>query len=102
MNHLNSCGSPYDLNLTLTRVVFEFIYPMCTYYIFTFNFNKSCIWMITIVIISTVIYWYLTLTRVVFEFVYTSSSSSVDKNLTLTRVVFESCLVVDLEFFIPI
>ena len=58
--------------------------------------------MITIVIISTVIYWYLTLTRVVFEFVYTSSSSSVDKNLTLTRVVFESCLVVDLEFFIPI
>ena len=55
------------INLTLTRVVFEYV---LIYYWFRF-------------------YIYLTLTRVVFEFATIALAKNLVTNLTLTRVVFE-------------
>ena len=83
------------MNLTLTRVVFEFCYqPRIWIKSNRFNFNKSCIW---IEIFGEVKKgdWNLTLTRVVFEY-----TNVVILNFRLNRFNFnKSCIWIDLIYY---
>ena len=78
----------YQINLTLTSVVFEFECYVIIYVSDKFNFNKCCIW-IEMQRVAQNTEVNLTLTSVVFELYIIYSSLNNFNNLTLTSVVFE-------------